>query len=274
MVDETKKVGNPPDVLLESPQPGTPPATPPPDPFAGKTLEELAAILKEKEKMIGRQAQELGDLRTKTSELDNRLAFQSQFGVQQREPNPLETPFGVVREPEPDAVPPDFYDNPRKYVIQWQEERERKRVEEMQKRDIEIKFNIYRAKPVIEQAKKESPHLFNGISEPELETILYNGLANNLVSPYSLGDTRTYKQAAMWLQGEKSGYRWNPHEPQGSPVPPTATESYVGHQEPVESAGETPLVMDDLTRELVAHRPAGMSERDFLAKVREEQKRR
>ena len=271
MVDETKKVGDLP--LSGDPQSGEPQATPPPDPYAGKTQEELTVILKEKEKMIGRQAQEKGDLSAKLSDLENRLAFQSQFAVQQREPNPLETPFGKVAESE-ETIPPDFYDNPKKYYFQWAEERERKRLEELQKRDTEIKINIFRAKPVIEQAKKESPHLFTGISEPELETVLYNGLANNLVSPYSLGDTKTYKQAAMWLQGEKTNYRWNPQEPQGNPVPPTTTESYVGHQEPSESEEKTPLVMDELTRELVAHRPAGMSEKDFLSKVREDQKRR
>jgi len=273
MVDE--KVGDsqqPP----ESQPEGEPQVTPPANPYSGKTAEELLAILQEKDKMIGKQSQEVGDLRNKASELETKLTLQNQFGFQQREPNPLETPFGkVVEEPEKqEEVPADFYSNPREYFEKWQTERERQRVEAWQKRDMEIRFNLYRAKPVIEQAKKESPHLFTGLTDQELETTLYNGLANNLLSPYSLADTRTYKQAALWIQGEKSGYQFNPNAPKASPVPPTTTESYAGYQSHSEAADEEPIVLDDLGKELVAHRPKGVSEKDFLAKVREEMKRR
>lgn len=278
MDNNPEKVGdssNPQESLAKPPQ-GEPKEPSPADPYTGKAADELLTILKERDRAIGRLGQELGDEKTKATELENRLTFQSQFGVQQKEPNPLETPFGkVVEEPAAEEeVPADFYSRPRHYFQRWQEEQRRKELETWQRRELEIRGNIFRAKPIIEQAKKESPHLFSGLSDQELEATLYNGLANNLLSPYSLSETKTYKQAALWLQGEKSGYQYNPNASKGSPVPPTTTESYAGYQPHSEGADEEPIVLDDLGKEMVAHRPAGVSEKDFLAKIREEKKRR
>lgn len=277
MVETPKKVGDFPAAPQGDPSQDLSKDTPPADPYLGKSAEELLTILKEKEKMIGRQTNEIGDLRTKASELEQRLNFQGQFGGQQKEPNPLDTPYGQVSEADKaqeEEIPADFYSNPKKYILQWQEERDKKRLDEFQRRDAETKLNIFRAKPVIEQAKKESPHLFQGLSDQEIDGAIYNGLMNNLVSPYSLADTKTYKQAAMWLQGEKTNYRWNPHASTGSPVPPTTTESYVGHQPPAGEESEEPIELDELSREFLKHLPKGMTEKEFLAKIREERKKR
>ena len=271
---EDKTVGDSPTVEpTGDPQEDT--GTPAKKPYDGKTPEELQTILDEKEKMIGKQAQEVGDLRAKASELENKLSFQSQFGNQptQEEPNPFDTQFGSVTEPEKgtqETVPPDFWNNPKQLINKWADERDSKRLEEASKRDTEIRMNIYKAKPVIEQAKKETPHLFQNLSNQELELALYNGLANKLVSPLALGDTKTYKQAAMWIQGEKSQYNFNPTSA-GSPVPSTETGSYVGDKPPAEEEG-APIALDTLGTEFVKHRPKGMTEDEFMKKVRETQK--
>lgn len=244
----------------------------PPNPYDGKTLEELQAILKEKETMIGKQSGEIGELRTKSSELENQVAYRQQFGTQQ-EPNPFDTQIGNVEEPKPgtqDEVPPEFWTNPREQWKKWNQEERVKEQQELQKKDTEIRKSIFQAKPFIEQAKKEAPHLFSGVSDQELDSALYNGLANNLVSPHGLGDTKTYKQAAMWIQGEKTNYGFNPASP-SSPVPPTVTEPYVGNKLPAD-ATKTPLEFDALGTEFLKHRPKGMTEEEFKDKVRVTQK--
>ena len=277
---EDKIVGDSPTVEpTGDPQGDT--GTPAKKPYDGKTPEELQAILDEKEKMIGKQAQEVGDLRAKASELENKLSFQSQFGNQPtQEPNPFDTQFGKVEPetgtPEATATDPLFWNNPKEQYNKWADERDSKRLEESQKRDTEIRTDIYQAKPVIEQAKKEAPHLFAGLSDQELEMALYNGRANNLVTRHALGDVKTYKQAAMWIQGEKSQYQFNPAST-GSPVPPAETGSYVGDKPPAEEEG-APIALDDFGEELLGNRPRGEDGRfketaeKFLKKVRETQK--
>lgn len=272
---EDKIVGDSPTVEpTGDPQGDT--GTPVKKPYDGKTPEELQAILDDKEKMIGKQAQEVGDLRAKASELENKLSFQSQFGNQptQEEPNPFDTQFGKVTEekgtPEATATDPLFWNNPKEQYNQWADERDSKRLNEATKRDTEIRTNLHRAKPVIEQAKKETPHLFSGLQDQELELALYNGLANKLVLPYALGDTKTIKQAAMWIQAEKSQYTFNPMST-GSPVPPAETGSYVGDKPPAD-ADKEPVALGDWGKELVKSRPKGMTEDEFLDRVRETQK--
>ena len=269
---EEKPAGNLPPI---EGNPQEEPGTPAKKPYDGKTPEELQAILDEKEKMIGKQAQEVGDLRAKASELENKLSFQSQFGNQPaQEPNPFDTQFGKVEPeqgtPEATATDPLFWNNPKEQYNKWADERDAGRFKEAQKRDTEIRADISKAKPVIEQAKKETPHLFQGITDQELELDIYNGLANNLVSRFALGDTKTYKQAAMWRQGEKTQYQFNPMST-GSPVPATDTGSYVGDKPTVEGDKE-PVALDDFGKELIKHRPKGMTEDEFIDRVRETQK--
>lgn len=289
MADEPE-VGNSPTEPSGDPQPEPQTATPP-DPYASKSPEELKAILTEKESFIGKQANELGDLRTKISEIENQIAFNKQFGYQQtqREPNPFETQYGNFNaEPKPtgteeESVPNDFYDNPKKYYRMWKEEDDRRKMEEYQKKDMEIRSHVFRAKPFIEQAKKEAPHLFQGLSDQEIEGALYNGLANNLVSPYALGDTKTHKQAAMWLLGEKTNYSFNTFGASPNPVPPTQTESYAGSKpstdvkEPVEFGLDSQVIMQGLGKEmqkLGMDAPTKEEVAEMVRKEREDRRRR
>ena len=65
-------------------QPGTEPSPDvvtdnPPEPdtrWAGKTAEELIAIIKEQDSQVGSQASELGQLRNRNTDLEQDLAFQ------------------------------------------------------------------------------------------------------------------------------------------------------------------------------------------------------
>jgi len=81
---------------------------------------------------------------------------------------------------------------------------------------------------------------------------------------------KTIKQAAMWIQAEKSQYTFNPMST-GSPVPSTETGSYVGDKPPAEEEG-APIALDALGTEFLEHRPKGMTKEEFIKKVRETQK--
>lgn len=257
------------------------------DPYEKKTEEELKAILREKESFIGKQTTEIGDLRTKMNEIENQIAFNKQFGGQQiqSEPNPLDTQYGNFGENQPsmptaEEVPFDFMDNPRKYYRKWREEERRKEQEDYQKKDMEIRSHIFRAKPFLEQAKKETPHLFKDISPQELETALYNGLANNLVSPYALGDTKTYKQAAMWIVGEKTDYGFNFAGTSPNPVQPTQTESYAANRpstetpEPVNLGLDTKVMIQGMGKEMQKLGMEAATEEEVAEMVRKEKAER
>ncbi len=290
MAEEPKNVGNSPEPEPQGdpqaePQPATPPVES--DPYEGKTTEELRAILKEKESFIGKQTNEVGDLRNKMSEIENQIAFNQQFGQQQspQQPNPLDTQYGNFEQPsqEPsfpseDEAPSDFYDNPKKYFLQWKKEDDERKQAEWQKKDTEIRGHIFKAKPFLEQAKKESPNLFSGLTEQDMETALYNGLANKLVSPYALGDTKTYKQAAMWIQGEKTNYNFNPASTAPTPVQPTATEGYAGNKpqteppEPVNFGMGAKVMIQGMGKEMTKLGLDAPAEEEVAELVREERK--
>lgn len=253
----------------------------PPEPqssrWAEKSKEELIAIAEAQDKQIGEQSTEVGQLRTDKSDLENKLAFKGQFENPQPEPNPFDTPYGKVEE-KTEEVPTDYWTNPRKYHAQWSAEDKQKEYESLQKRDAEIQANVQKAQPVIEQAKKETPHLFKGLTNQEMSAGVYTWLANKWMPPHQLGDVAAHRRIATWLQGEKTGYTFNPSVSQGG-VSPTTTEPYVGDVKP-EAATKTPVELDTLGSEFLRHRPRGPdgqykdTEEEFKDKIRETQRRK
>jgi len=253
---------------VEDDQPEAPPTETPP------TVEELKARLDEKERMIGSQSNEVGELRTKLSDLENKLAFQSHLERPQEEPSPFDSRFGSEEKAE--EVSPDYWTNPKKYYDQWYADNKRKEQETLMKKDAEIRTNVQKAESVIDQAMKETPNVFKGITKQEMRDGVYYWLANNWTKPYYLGDAATHRRIATWIMGERTQYKYTPSAQAG--VPPTKTEPYVGGKP--ESADEVPIEVTGLGTEFLRHRPRGPdgnykeTEQEFLKKVRKVQEGR
>jgi len=193
-----------------------------PNEYKGKTQAELVKILQDKEGFINQRNEELGQVRTKNSELENQIAFNKQFGGQPQS-NQGQDPYGqpvTSGEEVPQKEEPRADDDYLTYGDL------KKMNTQMQQRDIQARTQLQLAEPFLTQAKKEAPHLFRGVSDQEVKNAVHSYLSSGQLHPTNLSNTKTFKMAATYLQGEKTNYNFNlaptvenPDEPVETGVP-------------------------------------------------------
>lgn len=218
-----------------------------PDKFKGKTAEEIAQAYQELEKVLGEKS-------TRTSELESELAFNRQFNPQGKQPDPYQTPYGSVnQEQPPEPAPPvsetqglkDEFGN-------WTEDGLRKvfRGEmasmgnEWQQRQGQVSQAIGQARPIMEQAQKESPNAFDGVSLQEVGQAVQSAMLNGM--PVNLNNPETYKDAALLMKAKKTNYGTSQSSANIPEETPPFTETPGGTEAP--EPAKRPVIYEDEAR--------------------------
>lgn len=195
------------DQLTATPEvlPGTevgqplPPETPPvipevPERYRGKSIAELVAIAEEREKHIGTQAKEIGDLRNDMGYLRNM--------VEQAQSQPPQPTF---QQQAPPPGPPKFdYERPEDSALAIYEWKEKQRDEQRRREDDTRKlqdaqdfFNEGR-----ENAYRSNPKLFKGM-EREVEQAVWSTAQTGFLRPANLRHLDTWETAAIIIAKRK-----------------------------------------------------------------------
>ena len=222
MPDE--KVGTPDASQQGSGEPEQQPTTSAPQ-GTPENAETLKARLEEKEKFIGRQANEIGELRAAMGRLQSLV--EGQQLERQREPEP---------EPAPDLGTPHFgwdWDKPvesaeaiaervaEKRLRQIEAERAKREAERMA---VDAKSSFFEGKEAA--FKGPDKHLFEGI-EDQVAQLVYESYRNGIINTHSLANPKTWQKAAQLYWLEKGDYsRLVPKPIQ--PTKPTQTETPAG----------------------------------------------
>jgi len=233
---------------------GTPPEIP--EQYQGKSPEELAQVLLEKEKMIGEQSQQIGTLR-KDLEYHEQTPQAPQVppqgpqipygqgydpyggyqGYQPQSPYP-QGPMNPYGQPQVPQAPSVDFTNPDESIgqkIQWHlnQERQRQQQEERVRYGQEMKGAYDEGKY---KAFKENPRLFKGV-EREVEAGIMAGVQRGVFSPADLRREDTWEMAGKLarLQRDEIGYL----KPE---TPPTMTPPH--SETPATMTEETPVPVD------------------------------
>lgn len=190
-----------------------------PEEYKGKTPAELVKILQDKESFITQRNEELGQARTKMSELENQTAFNQQFGGQPQS-NQSQDPYG---QPVPSAEVAPQQEEPRSDDDFLTYGDLRKMNLQMQQRDMQARTQLQMAEPFLAQAKKEAPHLFKGLNDQEVRNVVQSYLSSGQLHPMNLSNTKTWKMAATYTQGEKTNYNFTPTPTVANPTEPVET---------------------------------------------------
>jgi len=228
---ETVVADTPPEVPEETSQAQEEPVEEIPETYKGKTSAELVKILQDKENFINQQSGEVGTLRGKVGDLENQVAYNQQF-------EPKEPQVAQTTPQETPATDPLDDDYPT-----WGELR--KINEQATRRDGMIRNQIQVAAPFLEQAKKEAPQLFKGLTDQEIQGTAYQYLSSNQVHPTSLSQTRTWKMAASFIQGEKTDYNFVPTHKVIEAVEPVDTAIPSQAKPTVSEEGLIPISEED-----------------------------
>lgn len=210
----------------EKPEPETPPSK-----YAGKSQEELARMLEEQERYLGRLGNELGDTRQ-----------QAEYWRQQAD---------SIRQartaPEPPQPVPgsgwdwDRFQNQPDVTIESVVERKLAQVEQMrEERDFAREYQ--RGKSL---AMKERPGLFKGV-EDKVEALVQNGRRGGFVNSASVGDPETWYYAAGLLKMRESNFNLGGIQP----VQPTQTERPMARKQATETTKES-VEFDDKSLSMV-----------------------
>jgi len=182
------------------PEPATPPSK-----YAGKSQEELARMLEEQERYLGRLGNELGDTRQQAEYWRQQSEAIRQARVAQEEqakPRGSDWDWEKFQQ-QPDAIIESLVDRRLQQAEQYREEREFQR-----------EFQRGR-----QQAMKERPGLFKGI-EDKVDALVVNGKRGGFVNSSSVGDPETWYYAAGLLKMRESNFQFGGV----NPVQPTQTE--------------------------------------------------
>jgi hypothetical protein len=157
--------------------------------FAGKSVGELAAMLKEAKSFSGRQSTEIGKIRELTDQVNYLRGMMESRPIQEA--------------PTPPNVPAAQFDftNPEGYIEQKMNEKLGKFQQEYQRREAEnyvrsARVNFDRGRTA---AIKGEPELFNGI-EQEVGMALAQQVKAGSLSPELLGDANTWTYAAALIR--------------------------------------------------------------------------
>lgn len=233
-----------------------------PEKFKGKTAVEIANAHLELEKKLGEKDQEIKGLQV---DLDD-VVFEKRYSQrvnqsQQQVQDTYQPPNQVVS----DEADPEEYIQV-KDVDKHVDRRLQNVLGKTQEATQRISQSINYHEGVLEKAKRESPHIFKDVSNDEVKGQLFDTISRGQLNEGFLSNTNLYKDIARRVQDTKTNYGQNTQNV-NQPASPVLTEQPVSTKplEPEEEAKAIP--QDDLTREMLKHRPKDMSEREILSKV-------
>ena len=224
----------------------------------------MARLLDDQERMIGRQADEMGQLRQKTQSYEQWLSQMQLAQAQQAQtapPAPPQAPTDDRPWAETDWANPDK-------AVDRRVERKLKTELDSLRRQMVMETAASQAPIAKNMAKTMYPDAFKGVTDEELDRAMYGGAAAGNVMPQNLTKPEAWRMLGWILQGEKSNYKMP--GPGVNPVSVTATETPMGAKP--QSYGEEPTVLDDAGRSIL--RGFGTDEGSYLKSRREELKGR
>jgi hypothetical protein len=243
-----------------------------PEEYKGKTQAELVKILQDKESFINQRNEELGQVRAEKSELENQAAFNQRFGGGQPQSNQSQDPY---RQPAPSGGETPLQEEPRSDDDFLTYGDLKKMNQQMQKRDFEARTQLQMAEPFLVQAKKEAPHLFKGLNDQEVKGVVQSYLSSGQLHPMNLSNTKTWKMAATYTQGEKTNYNFIPTPTVTNPDQPVET-GIPSQNKPIVSEEEKIPISDDdrkFAREVLGKADITDDDiREFIKKGAESQK--
>ena len=206
--------GHPPEEAPATQQPE--PAPPVAAPSEAKPAEDASALkarLEEKESFIGRQTNEIGDLRSKLGYLQSQLEAQERF---------RETP---VERPPTEGTRTKFnWDDPETSVEQIVQARLKAAEEQRTRQDTERRAQVAYSNFTNSwnQATRSDPKLYEGIEDVVRDTVK-NSYRSGIVNEYSITPD-TIKMAAQMIRLQRGENKYFA-PPQVSPVRPTESET-------------------------------------------------
>ena len=167
------------------------------DRYTGKSVDELRGILTEKERFIGRQADEIGKVRRLEEQVEQLRNY-----IESRQAPARET---VVPE-KPTAPPEDFdFTKPEESISRIVESRLERRLEKLQREQAaKEEQNYYRTARAnfdkgMETAISQNRKLFEGI-ENDVANAVAQMVKIRIVTPEMLADPRTFAAAAVQMR--------------------------------------------------------------------------
>ncbi len=246
--------GSTPDAAPQEPRLETPPPK-----YEGKSVDDLAKMLEEQDKFLGRQAAELGQLR-KESDLYKQyltaVAAQEQARMMQQQQAPV-----APQEPVTDGK--FDWDNPEKAVDVRVERKLRTELDGL-RAQMAMENAMAMGNYAKSMAKTQTPHLFSPEIERAVDQVVWQGLQTGLIKPYAVTSPDTWRMAAWQVQGAMSGYQ---NRSPVNPVAPHQTELPSGGRPPAYTDTE-PVRLDEAAREMV--KKWGLSEEEAVKLVRED----
>lgn len=240
--DEGKTaVGNTGDMPPAEPAPETAPQdvdeSLPPQ-FAGKTKEELARMVQEKEDFIQRQADEVGKSRNEAEFWRQRVNMGPQSQPQAGY-NPYQPQVGMQGQPQVNYEELDnrFLTNPTQTIM-----------------DVLGNFanqqrysNAFRDAPNARAiAQTKYPKVFEGVSDAELNETMNNWLQMGS-PPEVLASPESWKDVAWSIKGQKMNYSFPAPERPQAPIVPTETPSQT--RPTPKEGGEVPSRLAEMAKE-------------------------
>jgi hypothetical protein len=223
----------------------------PPSPPPQATPDESAALkarLEEKESFIGRQANELGELRKQTQYLQSMV---EQFQMSRNQEPVEQSP--------PQGTPTKInWDDPDGSIARLVEEKLAAKEAQRQKFDQQRRAQVAYANfnNSWEEAIKRSPKLFEGI-EPVVQQSVKNAFQSGIVNEYNITPSFIEKAARLILVDKGDFDRLIPQSPK--PTRPTETETPTGR--PI-STEEVSVEIDERTRRFAQEQ--GLTEKQAL----------
>lgn len=235
----------------------TPPATPPPSKWAGRTPEEMARLLDDQERMIGRQTAEVSEARQRMAGYEQQFSQLLMSQAQQAQTAPQHTPA-------PDEPERFDWEKPEQAVDRRVERKLRSEMDGL-RRQMMMETAASQAPIAKNMAKTMYPDAFRGVADEELDRAMYGGAAAGNVQPQNLTKPEAWRMLGWILQGEKSGYKLP--VPGVTPVSPTATETPMGAK-PQSFNNDEAVVIDDAARKMI--KGIGMTEDEYMKNRRAE----
>lgn len=194
------------------PQPlQTPPPSPLPEKFQGKSAEEIARAYQDVEADRGRLAQETGELR-------NLLAAQQQL-IEMAQRQPAGGQPATRQGPSPEDEEKQFFEKP----IDTMNRKIAEGVSQVNQAigNLEARQTATLAKFAKKQAQAENPELFAQDYGEKTEAFLSSAVRGKMINLALAADPETWKSVAWMLRGNATKY-----SPTGTvnPVSPTSTE--------------------------------------------------